>query len=127
MAISPPRLPAVTAHDFPTLEIETCWLKVRRRPHSPAKNIRFPSTGGTRAGAPKLLQRQIRLLAIRPSNGELGSNLLNRLRLEHTNGRLGNYGAKPKELQGLASSAQPYPQALGAIASPNFRFFVAGT
>ena len=72
MAIAPARLPAITSDDFPPLEIETRRLKVRLRPHRPPKEIGFSSACGAWAGAPKFLQRQIRFLAIRPGDGELG-------------------------------------------------------
>ena len=84
MAVSPARLPPVTTDDFPALEIETRRLKVDLRPHRPAEDIGFASAYGARAGAPKFLQRYIRFFAIRPGNGEFGSNLLNRFRLEHS-------------------------------------------
>jgi hypothetical protein len=101
MAIAPARLPAITSDDFPPLEIETRRLKVRLRPHRPPKEIGFSSACGAWAGAPKFLQRQIRFLAIRPGDGELGSNLLNHFRLEHINDRLRDYGVRPEELEGL--------------------------
>lgn len=100
MAIAPARLPAITSDDFPPLEIETRRLKVRLRPHRPPKEIGFSSACGAWAGAPKFLQRQIRFLAIRPGDGELGSNLLNHFRLEHTNDRLRDYGAKAEGVTG---------------------------
>jgi hypothetical protein len=86
MAISPARLPSITAYHFPTLEIETSRLKVHLRSDRPAKDIRFPSARGARTGTPKFLERDICFFAIRPGNGELGSYLLNRCRLEHSCG-----------------------------------------
>jgi hypothetical protein len=84
MAIAPARLPSVTTDDFPTLEIETRRLKVHLWAYRPAKHIGFASACGARAGAPKFLERDISFLTIRPGNGELGPDLLNRFRPEHS-------------------------------------------
>ena len=105
MAIAPARLPAITSDDFPPLEIETRRLKVHLRPHRPPKEIGFASACGAWAGAPKFLQREIRFLAIRPGDGELGSNLLNHFRLEHTNDRLRDYGAKAEGVRASSSAS----------------------
>jgi 2-oxoglutarate dehydrogenase complex dehydrogenase (E1) component-like enzyme len=74
MAICPKRLKSVAAHELPSAKLKALRSVRNLRPENVSHHIRFAAAGRTRASPAKELERDERLGAVIPADGELGAH-----------------------------------------------------